>query len=97
MVTVQVYVTSKLKIKLLCFFNLQIMVQIFSGVEKRCLPFSCTKIRNISKRAKTSLDEVMQPITSNKRFATNCFLSCPQPDRFLQAQLLTEEALRISR
>ena len=61
----QVYVTSELKIKLLCFLTLRSIVWVFISVEKRYLSFSCTKIRNNLKRTKTSRNEVMQSTTSN--------------------------------
>ena len=37
--TLQVYVISELKIKLLCFFTLPIMVSIFIGVNKKIFIF----------------------------------------------------------
>ena len=59
----QVYVTSKLKIKLFCFFTILAMVWIFIAVKNRS--FGCTKIRNHLKWTKTSQNEVMQPTTIN--------------------------------
>ena len=65
--TWQVYVTSELKMKVVFFVYFTQRGIIFIGVEKRYLPFSCTKILNNSKRTKASRNEVTQPITSNKR------------------------------
>ena len=63
----QVYVTSELKMKVVLFVYFTQRGIIFIGVEKRYLPFSCTKIRNNSKWTKASRNEVTQPTTSNKR------------------------------
>ena len=44
----------------------------------------CTKIRNNSKRTKTSRNEVKQPKPSNNHFQPIVPKPCPQPDRFCQ-------------
>ena len=44
----------------------------------------CTKIRNNSKRTKTSRNEVMQPTASNNHLQPNFSKLCQQPERFDQ-------------
>ena len=82
----EVYVTSEPKIKLLCLFTFHTVVWIFTGVGKRYLSFSYTKILNSSKRSKSKQNDVMKPKTSNKQFTTSCSLLCSQPGRFWQAR-----------
>ena len=78
----QVYVASKLKIKLFCFFILSTIVWIFIGVENTFI--DCVKICNNSKRTKTSRNEVMQPTTRNNHSQPIVPKPCPQPGRFCQ-------------
>ena len=56
--TSQIYVTSKLKLKSVCFFTNTPHEQIFKS-------FGCIKICKDSKWTKTRQNEVMQPTTSN--------------------------------
>ena len=55
----------------------------FIGIENTSIDF--TKIRNNSKRTKTSRNEVMQSTTSNNYSQLIISKSCPQPGRFCQA------------
>ena len=79
----QVYVTSELKIKLFFSFILITIVWIFIGMENRSIDW--TKIRNNSKRTKTSKNKVMHPTTSNNHLQPIAPKPCPQPGRFYQA------------
>ena len=73
--TQQIYVTSELKIRLFCFFILSTIVWIFTGMENRSV--TCTKIRNNSKRIKTSRNEVMPPTNNNQHSKPIALKPCP--------------------
>ena len=49
---------------------------------------NCAKIRNNSKRTKTSKNEVMQPMTSNNHSQPIFPKPCQQPGRFWQDEAL---------
>ena len=63
--TWQVYITSELKIKLFRFFTMRHGMNFHSCEKQIFKSFGCTKIHKDSRWTKTSLNEVMQPTSSN--------------------------------